>query len=42
MLDIIEPEEDCLCFYRLTEPVEMHVKELGRFRALDFDGPLVV
>lgn len=42
LLDIIEREEDCLRFYRLTEPVEMHVKEHGRFRALDFDGPLVV
>lgn len=42
LLGIIEPAEDCLRFYRLTEPVAMHVKEFGRFHALDFDGPLVV
>jgi CRISPR-associated protein Cas2 len=33
---------DCLRFYRLTEPVEMHVKEYGKFKAVDFDGPLVI
>ncbi len=42
LLAIIDVAEDCLRFYRLTEPVAMHVKEHGRFRALDFDGPLVV
>ncbi len=42
LLDIISLDEDCLRFYRLTEPVELHVKEHGRFRATDFDGPLVV
>lgn len=42
LLDIIEAGEDCLRFYRLTEPVELHVKEFGNFKAVDFDGPLVV
>ncbi|PKM08763.1 MAG: CRISPR-associated endonuclease Cas2 [Gammaproteobacteria bacterium HGW-Gammaproteobacteria-4] len=42
LLDIIEAEQDCLRFYRLTEPVELHVKEFGNFKAVDFDGPLVV
>lgn len=43
LLGIIEAREDCLRFYRLTEPVELHVKEHGHFRAVDFDkGPLVV
>ena len=42
LLDIIDTGEDCLRFYRLTEPVELHVREHGRFRAVDFDGPLVV
>lgn len=42
LLDIIDPAEDCLRFYRLTEPVELHVKEHGNFRAVDFDAPLVV
>lgn len=38
----IDPDEDCLRFYRLTEPVRLHVKEHGRFRATDFEGPLVI
>ena len=31
-----------LRLYRLTEPVELHIKEYGNFRAVDFDGPLVI
>lgn len=42
LLDIIDADEDCLRFYRLTEPVDLHVKEHGRFKAVDFDGPLVI
>jgi CRISPR-associated protein Cas2 len=42
LLDIIDPEHDCLRFYRLSEPVDLHVKQHGNFRALDFDGPLVI
>ena len=42
LLDIIDESQDCLRFYRLTEPVELHVKEYGHFRAVDFDAPLVV
>lgn len=42
LLDIIDLAQDCLRFYRLTEPVELHVKEYGKFQAVDFDGPLVV
>jgi len=42
LLDIIEPTEDCLRFYRLTEPVDLHVKEHGNFKAVDFDAPLVI
>lgn len=41
-LTIIDEIEDCLRFYRITEPVQMHVTEHGRFRAADFEGPLVV
>jgi CRISPR-associated protein Cas2 len=33
---------DCLRFYRLTEPVALRMKEYGRFKATDFDAPLVV
>ena len=41
LLDEIDEQEDCLRLYRLTEPVSLRVKEYGRFRAMDFDGPLV-
>jgi CRISPR-associated protein Cas2 len=34
--------EDCLRFYRLTEPVDLHVKEYGKFKAVDFEGVLVM
>ena len=42
LLREINPAEDCLRLYRLTEPARIHVKEHGRFKAIDFDGPLVV
>ncbi|MBK6403524.1 MAG: CRISPR-associated endonuclease Cas2 [Rhodocyclaceae bacterium] len=42
LLAEIKVEEDCLRFYRLTEPVDVHVREYGKFRAVDFDGPLVI
>jgi CRISPR-associated protein Cas2 len=42
LLDIINDKEDCLRFYRLTEPVDLHIKEFGKFKAVDFDGPLVI
>lgn len=42
LLAEIELEEDCLRFYRLTEPVELHVREYGKFKATDFEGPLVI
>ena len=42
LLDEIEPLEDCLRFYRLTEPSERFVKEYGRFTAMDFEGPLLL
>lgn len=42
LLDIIDDSQDCLRFYRLTEPAELHIKEYGKFEAIDFDGPLVV
>ncbi|MDP2830209.1 MAG: CRISPR-associated endonuclease Cas2 [Sulfuricellaceae bacterium] len=41
LLAEIDEQEDNLRLYRLTEPVELHVKEYGNFRALDFDGPLI-
>ncbi len=42
LLEEIDPLEDCLRLYRLTEPTNQYVKEYGKFRAIDFDGPLVV
>lgn len=42
LLDEIDLKEDNLRFYRLSEPLNDHVKEFGEFRAVDFDGPLVV
>lgn len=42
LLDEIDLNEDNLRVYRLTEPVEDHVKEFGQFKAVDFDGPLMV
>lgn len=42
LLDEIDPGEDNLRLYRLNEPLDEHIKEFGKFRAADFDGPLVV
>jgi len=41
LLAEIDEQEDNLRLYRLTEPVELHIKEYGKFRAVDFDGPLI-
>ena len=42
LLAEMDLQEDRLRLYRLTEPVDLHVKEHGQFKAIDFDGPLVV
>ena len=42
LLAEIKLEEDCLRFYRLTEPVDLHVREYGKFKAVDFEAPLVI
>jgi len=42
LLAEINANEDCLRFYRLTEPVNLHVREYGKFKAIDFEGPLVI
>lgn len=42
LLAEIKEEEDNLRFYRLTEPLTKNVKEYGKFKATDFEGPLVV
>lgn len=38
----IDEAEDNLRFYRITEPAELRVKQYGKFRSVDFDGPLMV
>ncbi|GAB4292778.1 MAG: CRISPR-associated endonuclease Cas2 [Thiohalomonadaceae bacterium] len=38
----IDETEDNLRFYRIIEPAELRVKQYGKFRSVDFDGPLMV
>ncbi len=42
LLEEIKLDEDCLRFYRLTEPVELHVREHGKFKAVNYEKPLVI
>ena len=42
LLDEINDKEDNLRLYRLAEGRGCEVKEHGRFKATDFEGPLVV
>lgn len=42
LLAEIDEMEDNLRLYRLTEPAEIHVKQFGNFRSVDFEGPLVM
>lgn len=41
LLAEIDETQDNLRFYRITEPVEMRVKQYGCFRSVDFEGPLI-
>jgi len=38
----IDETSDNLRFYRITEPVEVRVRQYGCFRSVDFDGTLIV
>ena len=42
LLDEINPKEDSLRFYQLTEPLERHVKQYGKSKAIDFEDPLII
>jgi len=42
LLDEIDVTEDNLRIYELRDPIARFLKEYGRFRAVDFDAPLVV
>ncbi|TXH27742.1 MAG: CRISPR-associated endonuclease Cas2 [Cyclobacteriaceae bacterium] len=42
LLNEIDLAEDNLRIYRLTEPLTKNVQEFGRFKATDFDAPLIL
>ncbi len=42
LLAEIEPQQDCLRLYRIPESRGFEVLEHGAFKAVDFDGPLVI
>ncbi len=42
LLSIIDIEADCLRLYRLPDQRGCEVREHGRFKATDFDAPLVL
>lgn len=42
LLGEINPDQDCLRLYRLPDIKGCEVREHGRFKATDFDGPLVI
>ena len=42
LLAEIEPTQDCLRLYRVPDVRGAEVREHGQFKAVDFDGPLVL
>jgi CRISPR-associated protein Cas2 len=42
LLAEIDPLQDCLRLYRIPETRGFEVLEHGTFKAVDFDGPLVI
>lgn len=42
LLSEIDPAQDCLRLYRLPDTRGAEVREHGHFKAVDFDGPLVL
>lgn len=42
LLAEIDPAQDCLRLYRLPDTRGVEVREHGAFKAVDFDGPLVL
>lgn len=42
LLSEISPEQDCLRLYRLPDTRGCEVREYGKFKATDFDAPLVL
>lgn len=42
LLEEIDRERDCLRLYRIPETRGFETREYGAFKAVDFDGPLVL
>lgn len=42
LLAEMDEKEDNLRIYRLVEPIKKHVKEFGRFKATNFEDPLIL
>lgn len=42
LLAEIDPQQDCLRLYRIPETRGFEVLEHGAFKAMDFDGPLIL
>ncbi len=43
LVALINPKEDSLRVYRLTEPARLNVREFGNFKATDFENePLIL
>lgn len=42
LLEEIDETEDNLRIYRIIEPLEKNLMEFGKFKAVDFDGTLIV
>jgi CRISPR-associated protein Cas2 len=42
LLAVMDLQADCLRLYRLADVKGCEVREHGRFKAVDFEGPLVV
>ncbi len=42
LLEEMDEKEDNLRIYRLVEPVKKHVKEFGKFKATNFEDPLII
>jgi CRISPR-associated protein Cas2 len=42
LLDEIDLDEDSLRLYRIVEPLSKNLMEFGRFKAVDFEGTLIV
>lgn len=42
LLEEMDEKEDNLRIYRLVEPTEKHIKEFGKFKATNFEDPLII